>query len=132
MKKVIKGKKLDTTTAKMIGIAMIDEDKDIVETLYRTKSGTYFIHNVYRKSTTGKLETGEDIYLISANEAVQWAEKWLTPAEYNRWFGEGKADETVTVTVTLTSKAYNILKKEKELTGDTYGEIISYAIGLIQ
>ena len=48
MKKVIKGKKLDTTTAKMIGIAMIDEDKDIVETLYRTKSGAYFIHNVYR------------------------------------------------------------------------------------
>ena len=128
MKKVIKGKKLDTTTAKMIGIAMIDEDKDIVETLYRTKSGAYFIHNVYRKSTTGKLETGEDIYLISANEAVQWAEKWLTPAEYNRWFGEGVADETVTVTVTLTSKAYNILKKEKEKTGDTYGGIITYLL----
>ena len=69
--------------------------------------------------------------MISANEAMQWAEKWLTPAEYNRWFGEGKADETVTVTVTLTSKAYNILKREKEITGDTYGEIISYAIGLI-
>ena len=132
MKKVIKGKKLDTQTAKMVGTAMIDEDKDIVETLYRTKSGAYFIHNVYRKSTTGKLETGEDIYLISANEAVQWAEKWLTPAEYNRWFGDIDSDKTVTITVNISAKAYNTLKREKELTGDTYGEIISYAIGLIQ
>ena len=83
MKKIIKGRQLNTATAKMVGTVMIDENKDIVETLYRTKSATYFIHNVYRKSTTGKLEVGEDIHLVSADEAKEWAKKWsistLTP-----------------------------------------------------
>ena len=132
MKKVIKGKKLDTQTAKMVGTAMIDDDKDIVETLYNTKSGAYFIHNVYRKSTTGKLEVGEDIHLVSADEAKMWAKKWLTQSEYDRCFGDIDSDKTVTITVNISTKAYNTLKREKELTGDTYGEIISYAIGLIQ
>ena len=132
MKKIIKGRQLNTATAKMVGTAMIDADKDIVETLYRTKSATYFIHNVYRKSTTGKLEVGEDIHLVSADEAKEWAKKWLTEIEYNEYFGENTSDETVTITVNITSKAFQTLKREKELTGDTYGEIISYAIGLIQ
>ena len=125
MKKVIKSKKLDTQTAKIVGTAMIDDDKDIVETLYRTKSATYFIHNIYSKSTTGKLETGEDIYLVSANEAKEWAKKWLTQSEYDRCFGDIDSDQTVTITVNVSAK------REKELTGNTYGEIISYAIGLI-
>ena len=132
MKKIIKGRQLNTATAKMVGTAMIDADKDIVETLYRTKSATYFIHNVYRKSTTGKLEVGEDIHLVSADEAKEWAKKWLTEIEYNEYFGENTSDETVTITINISAKAYNALKREKELTGDTYGEIISYAIGLIQ
>ncbi|MGM9544386.1 MAG: hypothetical protein ACI3T9_05330 [Romboutsia timonensis] len=128
MKKIIKGKQLNTFTARMIGTALIDADKDIVEVLYRTKSGVYFIHNVFKKSTTGKLDVGEDIYLITMEEAKQWAEKWLTPAEYDRHFGETDSDETVTITVNVTAKAYKTLKNEKELTGGTYGGIISDAL----
>ena len=78
MKKIVQGKQLNTDTAKIVGVAMIDEEKDIVEALYQTKSGAYFIHNVYRKSTTGKLETVEDIYLITADESKGWAKQWLT------------------------------------------------------
>ena len=132
MKKIIKGRQLNTATAKMVGTVMIDENKDIVETLYRTKSGIYFIHNVYKKSSTGKLEVGEDLNIVSLKEAKEWARKLLTKAEYEEYFGENISDETITVTVNITSKAFQTLKREKELTGDTYGEIISYAIGLIQ
>lgn len=131
MKKVIHGKELNTTTAKMIGIATIDADKDIVEVLYRTKSGAYFIHNIFKKSTTGKLEVGEDIYLITADEAKEWAKKWLTSSEYDGWFGSGIVNETVKITVNISGYAYNILKREKEKTGDTYGEIISTALELM-
>ncbi len=130
MKKVIHGKELNTTTAKMIGIATIDADKDIVEVLYRTKSGAYFIHNIFKKSTTGKLEVGEDIYLITADEAKEWAKKWLTSSEYDGWFG-GIINETVKITVNISGYAYNILKREKEKTGDTYGDIISTALELM-
>ena len=131
MKKVIHGKELNTTTAKMIGIATIDADKDIVEVLYRTKSGAYFIHNIFKKSTTGKLEIGEDIYLITADEAKEWAKKWLTSSEYDGWFGSGIINETVKITVNISGYAYNILKREKEKTGDTYGDIISTALELM-
>lgn len=131
MKKVINGKQLNTATAKMVGTAMIDADKDIVETLYRTKSGIYFIHNVYKKSSTGKLEVGEDLDIIPVDEAKKWAERWLTSAEYNMYFGETDSDKTITITVNVTAKAYKTLKCEKELTGDTYGEIISDALELI-
>lgn len=130
MKKVINGKQLNTATAKMVGTAMIDADKDIVETLYRTKSGIYFIHNVYKKSSTGKLEVGEDLSIVPVDEAKKWAERWLTSAEYNMYFGETIPDKTITVTVNVTAKAYKTLKREKELTGDTYGEIISDALEL--
>ena len=55
----------------------------------------------------------------------------ITKAEYEEYFGENISDETITVTVNITSKAFQTLKKEKELTGNTYGEIISYALGLM-
>lgn len=131
MKKIFQGKQLNTDTAKIVGVAMIDEEKDIVEALYQTKSGAYFIHNVYRKSTTGKLETVEDIYIITADEAKEWAKKWLTSSEYDGWFGSGIVNETVKITVNISGYAYNILKREKEKTGDTYGEIISTALELM-
>lgn len=131
MKKVIQGKELNTTTAKMIGTAMIDTEKDIVEVLYRTKSGVYFIHNVFKKSVTGKLEVGEDIYLITADEAQQWAKKWLTSSEYDGWFG-GIINETVKITVNISGYAYNILKREKEKTSDTYGDIITHALETLE
>ena len=131
MKKIVQGKQLNTDTAKIVGVAMIDKEKDIVEALYQTKSGAYFIHNVYRKSTTGKLETVEDIYIITADEAKEWAKKWLTSSEYDGWFGSGIANETVKITVNISGYAYNILKREKEKTCDTYGEIISTALELL-
>ena len=131
MKNIVQGKQLNTDTAKIVGVAMIDEEKDIVEALYQTKSGAYFIHNVYRKSTTGKLETVEDIYIITADEAKEWAKKWLTSSEYDGWFGSGIVNETVKITVNISGYAYNILKREKEKTGDTYGEIISTALELM-
>lgn len=131
MKKIVQGKQLNTETAKIVGIAMIDEEKDIVEALYQTKSGAYFIHNVYRKSTTGKLETVEDIYLITADEAQQWAKQWLTSSEYDGWFGSGIINETVKITVNISGFAYNILKHQKEKTGDTYGDIITHALELM-
>lgn len=132
MKKVIQGKELNTTTAKMIGIATIDAEKDIVEVLYRTKSGVYFIHNVFKKSTTGKLDVGEDVYLITVDEAERWAKRWLTSSEYDGWFGSGVINETVKITVNISGYAYNILKREKEKTGDTYGDIITHALETLE
>lgn len=127
MKRIINGKVLNTDTAKMIATIIIDKEKDIIESLYRTKSGTYFIYSVFPKSNIGKLDMSEEIVLISYAQADEWAKKHLTESEYNDWFGTG-SDESVTITVNITKEIYNVLKKEKELTGETYGDIISYAV----
>lgn len=127
MKKIINGKVLNTDTAKMIATVMIDKEKDIIESLYRTKSGAFFIYSVFPKSNVGKLDMSEEITLISHTQANEWSRQHLTESEYNDWFGVG-SDENMTITVNITKEIYSILKKEKELTGETYGEIISYAI----
>lgn len=127
MKRIINGKVLNTDTAKMIATVMIDKKKDIIESLYRTKSGAFFIYSVFPKSNIGKLDMSEEIVLISYAQADEWAKKHLTESEYNDWFGVG-SDENMTITVNITKEIYSILKKEKELTGETYGEIISYAV----
>ena len=128
MKKVVKGKALNTDTAKMVGTAMIDESKDFIECLYRTKSGTFFIYSVFPKPKMGKQEMSEEITLISSVQAKEWAKQHLTEVEYDEFFGAGSAEELKTITINITEEAYNLLKKEKELTGSTYGEIVSYAV----
>ena len=129
MKKVINGKLLNTLTAKNIGVRIVDENKDIMEALYRTRAGVYFIHNVYPKYISGNIEVDEDITLISPDKANEWAKKWLPESEYNRFFGV--SDEPVTITVNVSARAFRILKKEKEISGDSYGEIISYALQMM-
>lgn len=129
MKKTIKGKQCDTHTAKMIGRpVMIDEGRDIVEILYRTKSGNYFIHNVYKTSSIGKIEAAEKLYVVSPEDAQEWAKKWLSEVDYKNNFGNGDKDKLVSVTANISETAYRMLQKEKELTGENYGEIISYAL----
>ncbi len=128
MKKIINGKQLNTDTAKMIATVMIDKEKDIIESLYRTKSGVFFIYSIFPKPKAGKLDMSEEITLVEHTQAEKWAKQYLTEIEYNEWFGQGSNEELQTITINITKEAYNLLKKEKELTGETYGEIISYAL----
>jgi len=84
MKKIIEGKSYNTTTAKTIycydnGLPLSDFNA-YQETLHLTQNGAWFLHgqggaNTVYCTDTGSLRmAGEDIRLISAQEAQEWLE----------------------------------------------------------
>ena len=98
MKKIINGKKYDTDTAKILGSAGYSHPGDFnywYEALYRKKTGEFFLHGVggamskYVRSTgLNEWTGGEEIHLLSPEEARKWIEKNLDAEEYERILGE--------------------------------------------
>ena len=98
MKKVIDGALYDTSTAKLLGEDSYSNPGDFqhwVETLYRTKSGKYFLHGKGGAMTTyavcvsqNEWSGGEKIIPLDLDSAQKWAEEHLDGDEYIRAFGE--------------------------------------------
>ena len=92
MKRVINGKVYNTATARKLGEAhygYADDFSHWNERLYRSPKGAYFLHGeggaashwaerIDQNSTGG----GEGIRLLSEGEAQRWAERYLSPEEY--------------------------------------------------
>ena len=99
MKKIINGKKYDTSTALRIGNfwnGLSDGDfSSLSETLYKKKTGEFFLHGeggaMSRYSRSVGQNTwsgGSAIVPISAEEAKEWAEANLSSDEYETAFGQ--------------------------------------------
>ena len=99
MKKIINGKKYDTETAKQLGTyANYGSWRDFShyeETLYRKKTGEYFLHGKggamthYAVSESQNSWTGgEKIIPLTEAEARAWSENNLTCEAYESIFGE--------------------------------------------
>ena len=98
MKKIIAGKVYDTETAQEMGSwANTGDTRDfhrIEETLYRKRTGEYFLHGeggplTQYAETVGQNQWsgGERIMPVSLAEAKAWAEKRLDGDEYEKIFG---------------------------------------------
>jgi hypothetical protein len=136
MKKVINGSLYNTDTAECIGTWDNGETPReftyFSETLYRTKSGKYFIHGeghanscygVWHGNSGG---WGEQIRPYSPEEAREWAEDHLTAEEYASAFGEPEeaSDNKVPLNISVSAEFKNFLIKLKEETGKSISEII--------
>ena len=98
MKAIINGKKYNTDTAKPVGSwsnCLSRRDFNFcVETLYRKKTGEYFLHGIGGAETRycqyyGDMRSGgEKIIPMTEPEARAWAERRLTADEYEEIFGE--------------------------------------------
>jgi len=118
MKKIIEGAKYDTDTAKEIGSDSFSNSGDFSywsETLYRTKSGKYFLHGTggglskYSQSTGNNNYTGGSrIEPMDRPSAMEWAEKHLSTSEYEVVFGEvseGEEKEQLNILIPAQLKA---------------------------
>lgn len=113
MKKIINGKLYDTETAHEIGSWSntwdVRDFHRICETLYRKRTGEYFLHGEggpmtqYARSTGSNSWTGgEQITPLSYGKAREWAEEHLTVEEYAEAFGlpdEDAEDEALNVMI---------------------------------
>jgi hypothetical protein len=100
MKKIINGKRYDTSKAIEIGSASgggpVGDFSHWSATLYRTpRSGQYFLHGEGGPMTRWSVSVGqnewaggEDITPMSREEAFAWAQEHLEPKEVEDEFGD--------------------------------------------
>ena len=120
MNRVIDGHKYDTETAKKIGSwdnGLYGDLYSVTETLYRTKSGYYFIHgeggagSCYSKMIENNSWTGsEDIIPMTAEASEEWAKEHLTADDYEKVFGEAE-DDGVQISATISEELKSKLDK---------------------
>lgn len=135
MKKIIDQKRYDTDTAQEVGyysFSLIGDFHFFKETLYRKKTGEFFLHGrggpaSRYAETTGQNEWrgGEKIIPVSYEAAQAWAEKHLTGDAYEAIFGEVAEDdghEQIGCTVTATAAA--MLRRMSSTRGQTTGEVV--------
>ena len=98
MKKIINGKKYDTETATKVacwdnGYYSSDFDFEAA-TLYRKKTGEYFIHgeggarSQYATHYGSSWGYGETIRPLTIDEAKEWSERHMDGDSYEEEFGE--------------------------------------------
>lgn len=134
MKKVINGSLYDTETAKLLGEDSYSNPRDFAhwrESLYRTKSGKYFLHGEGGAMTKYAVSVGqnewsggEKIIPLDLDSAQKWSEEHLDGDEYIRAFGE--PEERTTVMISAATKAR--LSDIKAKTGKSFGDIIAEAV----
>ena len=137
MKKVIKGRVYCTETAKYLGNwSNTANSRDFAwacETLYKTKSGQYFLHceggplSRYGSHFGNDSGYGEKIEVMTIDQAKTWAEERLDGDEYEARFGVREEDD-LKVTVLISGEAKTILEEQQSRTGRNFAQIIEEAI----
>lgn len=132
MKKIINGSRYDTETAKRLGWWESGPDiRDLFycsETLYRTKSGKYFLHGEGGPGTAyGNRPNGEQIIPIAEDAAKAWAEEHMDGDDYEAAFG-AVDDDITQVAAYLNSGLLNKLDAYKAERKMSRNEIIIAAL----
>lgn len=135
MRKVIRGKLYDTSTATKVGERTVGSPRDfshIQEELYRKRTGEYFLYG-FGGAQTQYAETvdvntwkgGEKIIPLTYEEAREWAEKHLSTEEYEEAFGlPDEAGEQVEVRAWVSPATKAVIERERSRTGETVAEVI--------
>ena len=134
MKRIIDGHRYDTNSAKEIAFNTEGNRGDFQftkETLYRTKSGRYFIFGVGGPDTKYAEEIGQNqwsggskIIPVDDDAAQKFAEEHLDADEVEELFGEHNAD-TVKVSADISAADKQHLDDIKAATDKPLGELLS-------
>lgn len=128
MKKIINGKVYDTNKAQIVCAwdnGIYGDFDSLEETLYRKRTGEFFLHGsggartMYATSTGGNSWAGgEKILPISYEEARQWAEEHLAAEAYEAAFGAVVEDDSkTTINLSLPVSLVERLKRDSSKAG---------------
>lgn len=144
MKKVINGRMYNTETAVSLGEWSNGRGRrdfrGVEETLYRKRSGEYFIGGwggsmteYARPAYGGGTCGGEKIFPLTYEAAREWAEKHLSVDEYEAAFGPVSEDaEDIVISVRVSAAAKAALDREVSRTGRTVREVVSAALEALE
>lgn len=135
MKKYIQGKKYDTATAKLVGAwgngCYTTDFNYLSESLYRKRTGEYFIHgeggartHYAEQEGSGWWSGGEAITPISPEDARQWAEEHLSTDEYDAEFGEPTEGDEHVITVAIAESNYRAIREYSIRRGISMGAVV--------
>ena len=135
MKRIIDGKRYDTSTAEEIATATHGYKREFSyyeETLYCKRTGEYFLYGYghgeskYAKQVLGAWGPGEDIIPMTYEQARQWAEVSLEADEYEREFGEvPESDgEDVVLSVRVSAATRERLRRMAAESGRSQGAVL--------
>ena len=139
MRKVIDGHAYDSYKAHEVGEwdngqAYGDLDA-VMETLYRTKAGLYFVHGeggarsrYAQHDSLGGWTGGESVTPLSAKDARRWAEEHLTEEEYEAEWGTPDEGEGRVMSVRVPEATYQAIRRNATDLGRTMGEVITKAV----
>lgn len=139
MKKVINGSLYNTETARRLGgWSNTNNYRDFnycEETLYRTKSGKFFIHgeggamSKYAQTiSSNEWSGGEEIIPCTYDEAREWAEVHLDGDDYIAAFGEPAEDGAEMCLFRLPSAVKMQLDRAVSRSGRTQSDIVAEAL----
>lgn len=132
MKKVINGKRYDTDTAQEVAEwkngDFTEVDKKI-ETLYRKKTGEYFLHGIgggnteYRGISGNNFGPGEIIKPLTLQEAQAWAQEKLSGEEYEQIF-EVEDEMNQVLNVLIPVSLHESLREEAKRRNTTIKSVV--------
>ena len=135
MKRIIDGKRYDTSTAEEIATATHGYKSEFSyyeETLYCKRTGEYFLYGYghgeskYAKQVLGAWGPGEDIIPMTYEQAREWAERNLDAEEYEREFGEvpESEGEDVVLSVRVSPATRERLRRMAAESGRSQGDLL--------
>lgn len=134
MRKVIRGKLYDTETAARVAESergYVSELDYTRETLYRKRTGEYFIHGYghaaspyARRVGDATWGAGEAISPLTYDEARDWAERSLSADEYEREFGIPDEGAEHDLHVIVSEAAWQSLSRAASSDGTTVRAVI--------
>lgn len=136
MKKIISGKVYDTSTAtELAAYSSPGSWRDFShyeETLYRKKTGEFFLHGEggpmtrYAQATgVNSWSGGERIMPLSYKEAQEWAEEHLDGDEYEAIFGEVAEDDSrAVVSYRLSCGLIESIKRRASRDGVSISDLV--------
>ena len=140
MNKVIRGKRYNTETAKLVGTweANEPENSDFweKEELYQKRSGEFFLigqggaqTQYARFSMGGESKPGIELRPIEPEEASDWAEEHLTADEYEALFGPVAEDGSRgRITLTLLNSTIDTVRREAQHRKMNFNEYLEKLI----
>lgn len=140
MNKVIRGKRYNTETAKLVGTweANEPENSDFweKEELYQKRSGEFFLigqggaqTQYARFSMGGESKPGVELHPIEPEEASDWAEEHLTADEYEALFGPVAEDGSRgRITLTLFNSTIETVRREAQRRKMNFNEYLEKLI----